>query len=553
MDRKQVRKRKWQIIKLLIDNGLFVVAIKLYRQLAKFDASTNLHEIFDRLEREDALGEKMRKTIEELGVTYIKFGQMISTRVDLFSEDTIIELEKLQDHVESIPFEQVERILIEEMGELSKVFNSIDLEPVASGSIAQVHRAVMVDGTKIALKVQKPDIEENILLDTHILKQFAQFFEKRTRIGKNIRFREMMVEFERSLLRELDFRIEAKNIMEFAHNNQTNDVIIPRIDPSLTSKNILVMEYIEGIALKELSIQDGYDHKKINRLLVESYVYQIFRDGVFHGDPHPGNIKILPHSRIAFLDFGIISTLSKHMRMQLSKMVVGILYNKSRLVSDAIVDMNIMHSGFNMKAFEQDVDLLIAKYSHVPIEEINLSEVFQEMIHIIYEYSLLMPSEFTILYKAVMILEGIVYKLDPEVSFIVLAKPYAKKIAKQLVNPKEIFSNAAMSLYEYGSLFDESGYALRNFVRSWQDNNFKLDVKLDENDRQLLESKNVTYGLKWGILALSSTILFAALTITMEVTKTPFAGLSLLAKGGIVGSLVLGIFSGIRLLRNPKK
>ncbi len=350
------------------------------------------------------IGERLRLSLEELGPTFIKLGQIISTRPDILPLDLIAELEKLQDNVPPFPFENVKSLIENEIDDqLENIYKEFNKTPIAAASIAQVHLAKLNSGKKVVVKVQRPGIEKNMYLDIKVLQDLASFIDNHTKYGKLYNFTQMVQEFEKSLMNELDFRNEAENAELFKVNfAKDQGVDVPEISWIHTTRRVLTMEYIEGIPLNDFEALDsaGLDRKKIARNLAMSILNQILRDGFFHGDPHPGNIMVMPGNAIVFLDFGIIGKLSDERKAQFIKILMGIAFKDSRLILQAIVGLDAMPHHINIKSLEKEIDILRDKYLSIPLNEIKIGEVFSEIFKLAFTYNIVFPVEFSMLGKS---------------------------------------------------------------------------------------------------------------------------------------------------------
>ncbi|MDU5504438.1 MAG: AarF/ABC1/UbiB kinase family protein, partial [Anaerococcus vaginalis] len=333
------KQRKFGIIKKFLSTDLIFDIRKLLRNRGE-----NSKEI---LELESKFGQKLRTLFEDLGPVFVKFGQLLSTRRDIFSENIIIELEKLQDDVKEEDFENIKEVFY---GEFSKdiydVFDEFEKKPLASGSIAQTHLATIKVGSferKVVVKVQRKDLEKNVKEDLKIMKDLYKKLEIKLEGIKSFNIGEIVEEFALSLNREIDFEVEKNNIKKYKKLNvQKKDLLCPDVYDSYSSKKVLTMEYIEGESIRSVYEKRSDIRKDLAEKIIGAYVNQMFTYGYFHADPHPGNIFVDENLNIYLLDFGIVGNLSENYRYQIMKIFLGASFNEVKLITDAIIGMGLL-------------------------------------------------------------------------------------------------------------------------------------------------------------------------------------------------------------------
>ncbi|HED6831258.1 TPA: ABC transporter [Listeria monocytogenes] len=507
-----------------------------------------------------SIGERLRLSFEELGPTFIKLGQIMSTRPDLLPHDIIHELEKLQDLVAPFPMNEVQEVIELELGDkLENIFKEFRAEPIAAASIGQVHRAKLLSGKDVVVKVQRPNIEKNISLDLGILKDIADFVDNRTRLGKLYSFSKMAEEFETTLANELNFRLEGENAETFKVNFKDDDsVIVPDISWIHTTNRVITMEEIKGVSLKNFDELErlGFDNTIIARRLATSILYQILRDGFFHGDPHPGNIMVLEDNTIAFLDLGMIGQLNLHRKNQFLKMLMGITLKDSKLIVQAIVELDAMSERINMRKLEKDIDRLRDQVLSVPLSQIKIGEVFNEVFDLAFSYNIMIPGEFTMLAKSLITLEGLVEKLDPDLNVLEIAEPIAGKLIFTLISPEKIGKEILGGVLDYGNLVRKFPTALLSFLDKLEHDDFIMQFKLKDADRYVQKLDSAFSRLSISIVLLSLSIVIAGILVGLGLTDISGAeiepiiismfkgGLSL--AGIIVVVLIISIFRSKR-------
>lgn len=466
-----------------------------------------------------SIGERLRLSLEELGPTFVKLGQILSTRADLLPNDIIEELEKLQDAVSFLDFEEVRSQIEIEFGKtLEELFFEFDKKPLAAASIAQVHLARLKSKQEVVIKIQRPGIERIIDLDLKILEDLASFIDLKTKYGKMYNFRETIQEFSITIKKELDFRAEGENAEKFETNFLKNkNVAVPEIFWDFTTSRVLTMEYINGLSLSDLSIikKEGHDLKLISKTLVESMFDQILKDGFFHGDLHPGNIMVLPNNKIVFLDLGMVGVLNEERRKQFLKILVGVTTKNSKIITQALLELNAVPVRANVKKMESEFDVLRNKYSSIPLEEVKLGEVFGEIFSIAFLYNLRIPSEFTMLAKSLATMEGLIEKLDPKFNVLEVIEPMTKKLIIKTFSVSDISRTVLESSLDYYTVLKETPSFLVNFFRKFEDDDFVLNHEIKGLGELFGERNRVLNYISLSIILLGLSIIITGIIIVI--------------------------------------
>lgn len=464
-----------------------------------------------------SVGERLKLSFEELGPTFIKLGQILSTRPDILPPDVIAELVKLQDSVKPFPFEDVKSVIESEFDdEFQNIFMEFDEEPLASASISQVHPARLHSGRKVVVKVQRPSIERIMYQDLRLLEDLASFIDNHTKFGKVYDFTKMVEEFKNTLKKELDFRIEAENAETFKKNfSKDKGVRVPEISWVHTTRRVLVMEYIEGVRVNDFPAleREGIDRGIIARKLATSLINQILRDGFFHGDPHPGNIRVLPDNEIVFLDLGMVGKLNEELKTQSLKMFMGIAFNDSRLIIQAIIALDAMPHYINIKKLEKDIDVLKDKYLSVPLNELKMGNLFNEIFKLAFSYSIMIPSEFTMLAKSLVTMEGLVEKLDSEISVLELAKPIAKKLMFKAFSTEKIGKELLSEAMDYGNLFKDIPSFLLNYLRKMDQEDYSIPLEVKGIECIEKSLNKIFNRMSFSIVLLAVSIIISGIVI----------------------------------------
>lgn len=552
-------KRYRHIILVFVKNGFGVLfdkldffnslIVKVKRLAMRKDEAVN---------KKLSVGARLRLSFEELGPTFIKLGQILSTRHDILPRGVITELEKLQDAVPPFPFDDVKYLIESEFGEkIENVFREFSITPIAAASIAQVHTARLYSGKNVVVKVQRPDIESNIFLDLKLLKKLAGFIDKKTKYGRLYDFTKMVQDFEDTLKNELDFRTEGENAEEF-RKNLSNDkgIKVPDIHWVHTTKRVLTMECIEGIRLNDPDELEkaGIDRKQIAKNLSVSMLNQFLRDGFFHADPHPGNIMVLPDNDIVFLDFGMVSRLNEELKDKVLEMLMGFVFNNSRLFIRALIGLD---TGIPYKTItipEREIDMLRGKYMSLPINRIRVGEVFNDISNLAFTYHIVIPNEFTLFIKTLVTLEGTVARLDPDFNVLKTAEPIVKKLFVEKFLPKKIIKELIEGFLDYRELFRELPSFLVSSMRKMQeDDSAQLAVK-DEHTEKRMDRLSKRLLLSLLLLVVSIIAGSAILGLSMCVgpgTEMYFIDITILKVCLITIVIILaGFISTYRARRN---
>lgn len=516
---RQFRRRRREILFSLLRSGILPLlrTPRWHEELPE----TQEHLLY---ERRAELGRRLKKWLEQQGATYVKFGQMLSTRRDLLSEPVVHELEKLQDEVLSEPFSDVQLTLEEEFGKnLDTVFESIDSTAIASASIAQAYRARLRTGEDVCIKVQRRNIASQIHLDLRILKTTVERFGRFFRISRVIALDEVVQAFSEQMQAELDFRVEAQNLETFATLHRKDKYVrVPVCFHMWTTQRVMTMEYIDAQPLKEAAAESTPEQRaEIARRILYSYSNQVFRDGFFHGDPHPGNLFIEPEQHIVFVDFGIIGRLSKKNKYAILQLFLGITRDAPRIVLDALLQMGLLPGHADLRAFEQDLQGLLDKYLYRTLHEVKLAELTGEFLRVLYRYQIHVPGSLTSLAKTFVIMEGVVENLGIEQNILEIAEPIARKLLRNFISRDYLTEFLLPAMFDTYTLLREAPGVALDGLRKLRAAGYEPKLCLQESETMQRSRRSHSGRVTLGLALLTNGILFATFFLTWGFCTRP--------------------------------
>ncbi len=386
--------------------------------------------------------ERIRIALEDLGPTFVKLGQILSTRPDIIPPDVIRELEKLQDNVPPFPFSEAKETIERELGKpVEELFVSIDEKPLAAASIGQVHRARLKNGEEIIVKVRRPGIGAEIEVDLEILLHLATLAESHIDEMAIYKPTKIVEEFSRTMENEIDYTVEALYAERFGRQFLHNPAIyVPSVMSDLSTARVLIMEYVEGIKASEIDVLDekGYDRRIIAEKGADLLLQQVFDYGFFHADPHPGNLCILPGNVVCFMDFGMMGTVDRRSREDLADMVYAIVKRDEEKATDALLAIVEIDGEPDRRVLEADVATLMEMYAYKPLKEIRIEKVLRQMLDIISRHRLRLPFDKFLMMKALATMEGLGLVLDPDFDMTLRAAPFIERIKLERLSPRRI-------------------------------------------------------------------------------------------------------------------
>ncbi|MFN2510374.1 MAG: ABC1 kinase family protein [Pyrinomonadaceae bacterium] len=465
--------------------------------------------------------EELADDLEKLGVTFIKLGQLLSTRADLLPAPYLEALSRLQDQIAPFTYEEVDRIVSEELGvRISKAFAEFDPQPLAAASLAQVHRAYMRDGRAVVVKVQRPNIREQIVEDLEALEEFALFVDGHTELGKRYEFGNMLLGLRKSLLQELDFKTEAKNLVMFAENlREFESIVIPEPVLDFSTARVLTMEYIPGKKITDVSpirLME-IDGPGLADQLFRTYLQQILVDGVFHADPHPGNVFLTDDGRIALLDLGMVARLQSSFHDSLLRLLLSISEGRGEDAAETAIKMGEAKPGFNRGDFVRRVADLVADNADANLSRIDAGQVALEITKIAADCWFRLPSEFTMMAKALLNLDRSVYALDPGFDPNAVIKQRATEILQRNVLKSLAPGNLLSGAVEVKEFVEKLPMRVNRILDAVGNNDLKIKVDAIDEKVVLEGLQKVANRISLG-LVLAALIIGAALLMRVETS-----------------------------------
>lgn len=491
--------------------------------------------------------QRLRLALEELGPTFIKFGQVLSTRHDIVPEVYIKELEKLQDHVPPFDFLEAKKVIEREFGKkIEDVFKTFNREQIASASIGQVYHATLYRGEKVAVKVMRPGIEDIIETDLAILVSMAKFAKKHIRESKFFNPVGFVDEFSRVIRHEIDYAHEAQNADRFYSNFQGNETVkIPKMYWEYSTRHVLCQEFSDGIKITDIDKIDaaGLDKKKISTDLANAYLKMIFEDGFYHADPHPGNILVSSEGKIIFLDFGMAGYVDPVLRESLARLLIAIQLNDMDFLIEALSELGLIYdSGSENLVLRIKLEELLDKYYSLSSKFIDPTSFLRDLIGILSQTKGSIPTNLMLLSKTLIIRDEISRKLDPDHNFGEMTRPYIKKMLEERTKASHILKSAEKTIIDFVNLTKNFPRRFNHLLSKAEKGTLKLELEHVGLDGLVEELDIISNRLSFSMI-IAALIVGSSLIIQTRMSPSVF-GVPLL---GIIGFLIAG-FLGLGLL-----
>jgi ubiquinone biosynthesis protein len=424
---------------------------------------------------------RFRLLLTDLGPTFVKLGQVLSTRADLLPSDFIDELSELQDRVPPVPFDQVKAQIREAFGrEVEELFAEFSPEPIAAASMAQAHRAKTLDGDAVIVKVQRPGIAEQLRGDLSVLHSLARLLEAVIEEVSVYTPTGIIEEFDRAVHEELDFLNEASNIRAFFRNYQDRPhTKIPKVYDELTARTVLTMEFIDAPKLSQAKLDEA-GRQQLAKIILEGAFHQLFEDGLFHGDPHPGNLLVLPGPVLALIDFGLVGRVTRQMQETLIQLVLAIGLKDSESAARILYRLGTPDARTNLMAFRADIDAILGTYLPTSLKDVDTRHLLADILNLAVKYRIRIPREFAILSRASVATEGILRSLYPEMPIGEIFLPYAKKLLADQYDPSQLQGGMFRTLLRLQGAMQDVPTQLTQLLLDLESGRFTVTVKTEQ-------------------------------------------------------------------------
>jgi len=503
-------KRLKQVTNTLLkaELGYFIskLELKSYLSLKKKIHTKELHKPIE------SLPSRLRNAFEILGGSFVKLGQLLSLRYDLLPKEYCDEFSKLQDSVKPVAFSSIKKVIEEELNApLDSIFKSFDKTPIAAASVGQVHKAVLKNGKIVAVKIQRPNIEKTFKDDIELFYYLAKKMMKHFPETKFYRPLEIIEEFEKYTIKELDYLLEAKNIEVFHKNFEKSEVVtIPYVDWKYTTKRLLLMEFIKGTKINEVKHFKNLrsTRKQVVANVLDAVTTQILEHKFFHADPHPGNIFLMKDNKIAFLDFGIVGRITEDMEKEIEDFIIALITKDIDLLVRSLMESGSIEGEIDVREFKNELSDSLSDYYNVSLNQINMTGMFLTTFKIARKYNIKVPMNYTMLGKSIITLEGFSSKYYPEFNFIEFVKPKVEVLMKKRYGPKFIFNSVKDTALDFKDIIKNLPSDVSALVRAIK-YGAKINIEVDHK-----ELKNFTLELDRSSNRLTLGIILAGLIIS---------------------------------------
>jgi ubiquinone biosynthesis protein len=526
--------------------GYFLEAHKLSDLLPGRSAEDRLAGVAAEHGASSARGQHLREVLDELGPTFVKFGQLLSTRPDVVPPDIVVELRGLQDDVRPFPFEQAERVIEEELGNtLERLFLDFEPAPVAAASIGQVHRATLPNGRRVAVKIQRPGAPAKIEADLGLLYQAARLAKERIRAFDFVDARQLVDEFARQIRQELDYRQEARNAQTFHRNFAGHPhVRVPKVYWHYTRPRVLTLEWIDGIQLADVDLlaMSLEERRELAYRITETWMTMIFRHGFFHGDPHPANILVPPEAgTIGLVDFGAVGTLTDDDMSKLTGLFIDAANENIEQLPKRLADLGVRYPKEREGEFLAEIRELYYRYYGSSLSEIDPVQVIREGFQLIYSLNLHLPTRFLLLDRAIATLGSVGQELYPDFNVFDVARPYARDLMLERFSPQRVARRARREAVSYAQVLLEAPHQFHDFMEEIRDG--QIEVGFVHKGLDDLLSKLDTLFNRLVIALIVVGGLIGSSMIGVFATSGPQVfGINVISIAGFVLSAVLGIW-----------
>ena len=489
-------------------------------------------------------GVRLRQSLDDLGPTFVKFGQLLSTRSDILPEAVLFELQKLQDTAKPMPSGAAQRIIERELGApVEEVFDRFDPVPLGSASIGQVHRAVLRDGGVVAVKVQRPEAPGRVESDLELMREFADFLDRRFGQRILVDVRGLVAEFETVIRRELDYTAEAANARRFGANFAGTPVVIPKVYLELSSSRVLALQYVEGTRFRDIRplLLTPSERRRVASMGADAIFKMAFEDGFFHGDPHPGNLLLTRDGDLALLDFGMVGYMSRGDIEALSRLFIAVVQRDAAAALRGLETLGVRYASEVRTDLVRDLREFLNKYSGLSVGEVTLGQALSELIALARRYRLRVPPVFPLLTKALVTAEGLARSIDPTINVYEVARPYAQRLLLERYDPGNALEGARELAIEYARYAEDYPEQLRQVLTEVADGELEVQLRhggLDELIGKVdVLANRVVFAVVAGALLLGSCVLAV---FNQGGPAVPYLGVPLVSFIGFTLAVIMG-------------
>jgi ubiquinone biosynthesis protein len=446
---------------------------------------------------------RFRQMLVDLGPTYVKLGQLLSSRPDILPAAWIAELSLLQDSCDPVPVAHIRREIESGLGRpVGELFAWLDPVPVASASIAQVHRARTHGGADVAVKVQRPGVREQFESDLGLLTYVARLLEALVEETGVYTPSDIVEEFDRAIHEELDFANEARNARDVAAASKDLPfVVVPAVHASLSSATVLTLDFVEGLKVTDLAGREGYDPQRVARNLIDAAFRQLFTAGIFHGDPHPGNLLVLPGDRIAYLDFGLVGRIGRPMQEALVTLLVAVALRDPETVARVLYRIGVPEAHTPITSLRDDISRILDRYLGLKLDQIRSSTLLTDMLDLAVRHKIKVPREYALLCKSSVTIEGVIRGLYPELDIMEVGLPYAKEMLFSRFQPGDASGALMKSMLKLQGLAEDVPSQLSQILADLEGGKFRVHVRSESLDRIADNVRSLGLTVFLGLLA----------------------------------------------------
>lgn len=498
--------------------------------------------------------QRVRMAIEELGPTYIKLGQVLSTRPDLVPAQFIEELAKLQDNVPPFGFSEVSRIIEAEFGvPLKKLFEYFDENSFASASIGQVHRARLADGETVAVKVQRPGIKKIIEVDLEIMLHLATLMERNIEEMSLYRPAKIVEEFARTLEKEIDYTIEATSMERFGRNFLADpSTYVPKVFRDTSSERVLTMEFMEGIKISDIDRIDkaGYDRELITVRGADFFLKQVFEHGFFHADPHPGNIFVLPDNVICLLDFGMTDSIDRQTREEFVDLIDSVVHQHESRTAQVLLKLTSWDYKPDIRRLEKDVADFMGQHLYKPLKDIEIGKLLNRLLELVSRHRLIVPPDIFLMMKALTTIEGVALMLNPDFDMVRQTAPFIEQVKLARFYPGRIAGDIiklGSDMLEFAHRFPKDMLDIMRLIRQQ-----KLAVQMEHRGLETMLATHDQISNRISFSIIIAALIIGSALIVISAIPPLFYGISLIGIIGFLAAAIMGIWLLVAILRKGR-